>query len=80
MPKVLTIREAVERAKSEGFPISEYSLRRWLKVGAIPARKTGRRILLYYPNLIDFLKCQSGCDNPPPVSDTGYGVIRRIEP
>ena len=59
MREIVTIREAVARAKSEGLPISEYSLREWLKSGEIPARKAGNKTLLYYPNLIKYLQCEN---------------------
>lgn len=36
---VLTIREAVQRAKNEGMPVSEYTLRHWVKIGAVPVRR-----------------------------------------
>lgn len=62
MREIVTIREAVTRAKSEGLPISEYSLRGWIKNGEIPSRKAGNKTLLYYPNLIKYLQC-AGSDN-----------------
>ena len=65
MPNVVTIKEAVQRAKSEGLPISEFSLRRWIKTGAVPVRKAGSKMLLYYPNLVDFLTCANGGDIRP---------------
>ena len=34
MRDVLTIREAVQRSKDEGVPVSEYTLRRWGKDGS----------------------------------------------
>ena len=49
MSDVLTIPETLERARSEGLPVSEYSLRRWIKTGAIPSRNAGRKALVYYP-------------------------------
>ncbi len=58
MADVLTVREAVTRAKQEGFPVSEYSLRKWVRSGEIPARSAGNKILLYYPNLITYLTCE----------------------
>lgn len=33
MPDVVTVREAVQRAKADGFPISEYTLRQWIRPG-----------------------------------------------
>ncbi len=65
MTNVVTIREAVARARSEGLPVSEYTLRRWIKTGAIPIRNAGRKALLYYPALVRFLTCADGGDIPP---------------
>ena len=48
MGNILTIRQAVQRAKSEGLPVSEYTLRAWIKGGAIPVRTAGHKALLYY--------------------------------
>ena len=76
MGNVLTIREAVSRAKAEGVPVSEYTLRSWIKMGLIPVRLIGAKRLLYYPNLIRYLQCEDGGDIKP-VAETGPG-IRRI--
>lgn len=38
MPNMLTIRQAVERLKADGLPLSEYALRLLVKRGAIPVR------------------------------------------
>lgn len=73
MPDVVTIREAVQRAKSDGMPVSEYTLRQWVKTGEIPTRKAGTKILLYYPNLVSYL--QSGDEARPTAVASG---IRRI--
>ena len=62
MHDIVTIREAVARAKADGIPVSEYSLRSWIKSGAIPSRKAGNKTLLYYPNLIKYLQCSDGDD------------------
>lgn len=79
MADVVTVREAVARAKAEGLPLSEYSLRILLKTGAIPARIVGqgKKYLLYYPNLVRYLQCVDGCDNSPTAAETAG--IRRIE-
>ncbi len=63
MADVLTIREAVQRAKREGLPVSEYSLRGWVKSGSIPVRVAGHKALIFYPNLVSFLRCDDGSDN-----------------
>ena len=77
MPDVLTIRETVTRAKEEGIPISETALRRWVKSGAIPARKAGNKQLIYFPNLVKYLQCEDGGDNNP--ATVAAAGIRRIE-
>ena len=75
MPNVMTIRESVLRAKAEGLPVTEYTLRRWIKTGAIPVRTVGSKVLLYYPNLVTILRCDNGADNAPTV-----GAINGIRP
>lgn len=78
MTSVMTIREAVQRTKNDGIPISEYTLRRWIKSGAIPVRMVGQKVLLYYPNLVRYLQCEDGKDNQPVVVAATPG-IHRIE-
>ena len=76
MPNVLTIREAVQRAKSDGLPVSEHALRQWVKTGAIPARKVGQKALLFYPNLVRYLQCEDGADNKPATVAAAPGIRR----
>lgn len=77
MADVLTIKEAVQRSKNEGLPVSEYTLRRIVKSGLVPIRRVGQKTLLYYPNLVRYLTCADGADNTPGVAvPTG---IRRVD-
>ncbi len=76
MAEVLTVREAVERSRAEGIPISEYTLRLWVRRGKIPVRRVGQKILIYYPNLIRYLQCQDGADNKPPAELSVCGIRR----
>lgn len=78
MPDVLTIREAVQRAKDDDLPVSEYALRQWVRTGAIPTRKVGQKSLLYYPNVVRYLQCEDGCDNAPATVAAAPG-IRRLD-
>lgn len=78
MADVVTIREAVQRAKADGIPISEYTLRQWVKTGAVPTRKVGQKALLFYPNLVRFLQCEDGCDNAPATVAVAPG-IRQVD-
>lgn len=77
MADMLKTRPCVKRAQSEGYDISEYALRQWVRTGAIPARKVGNSFLIYYPNVVRFLQCADGCDNAPDELVLGSG-IRRI--
>lgn len=78
MPNVVTVREAVQRAKKDGFPISEYTLRQWIRTGAIPVRNAGVKILIFYPNLVRYLQCEDGGDNKP-ATVAGVPKIRRVD-
>ena len=77
MADVLTVREAVSRAKAEGLPVTEYTLRHWIKSGSVPVRTVGSKALLYYPNLVRFLSCADGADNAP--APQIVGGIRPVE-
>ena len=78
MPDVLTVRESVQRAKADGLTISEYTLRSWIRAGAIPTRKVGQKALIFYPNLVRFIQCNDGADNAAAPVQASSG-IRRIE-
>ena len=78
MPNVVTVREAVQRAKADGLPVTEYTIRRWIKTGAIPVRNGGCMALLFYPNLVRFLQCEDGADNVPATVGAAHG-IRRVD-
>ena len=75
MPNMVTIRQAVSRLKADGLPLTEYSLRMLVKRGAVPVRFIGQKALLYYPNIISYLRCEDGGDNIP--ASEVYGGIRR---
>lgn len=77
MADVLTIKEAVQRSKAEGLPVSEYTLRRIIWSGKVPIRQVGQKMLLYYPNLVRYLTCADGADNVPTV--TAPTGIRRVD-
>lgn len=60
MANVVSIREAARRAKEDELGIGEYTIRLWVKSGKLPVRFSGRKALIYYPGLVDFLR---GGDN-----------------
>lgn len=75
MPNMVTIRQAVSRLKADGLPLTEYSLRMLVKRGAVPVRFIGQKALLYYPNIISYLRCEDGGDNVPTTEANG-GIHR----
>ena len=72
-----TVPKLAQRAKAEGLPISEYTIRRLIKTGAIPARFVGPKPLVSYAALVRYFSCEDGCDNAPSALAVGTG-IRRI--
>ena len=50
------IKETCQRLKADGMPVPESALRRWVKEGLIPAMMSGKRVFLFYPNVVDALK------------------------
>ena len=62
---VLTVKQAAARARSEGLPVAECALRRWIKTGALPVRWAGNKALIYFPGLVAFL--QGEAQSEPPV-------------
>lgn len=73
-----TVPKLAQRAKAEGLPISEYTIRRLIKTGAIPARFVGPKPLVSYAALVRYFSCTDGCDNAPSALAVGTG-IRRID-
>lgn len=77
MADVMTIREAVKRAKGEGLPVSEYTLRRWVRDGVIPARMIGSKALIFYPNLVAYIRCDGGTPSTAEVDGSGISERKR---
>lgn len=76
-PDINTVPKLAKRAKADGLPISEYTIRRLIKTGALPARYIGPKPVASYSALVRYFSCEDGCDNPATViSATG---IRRID-
>lgn len=61
---ILKIRDAVARARENGMDISEYTLRRAIRSGQLPCRIVGRTYLISWQNLLNWVNCANGCDNP----------------
>lgn len=73
-----TVPNLAKRAKAEGLPISEYTIRRLIRQGTLPARYIGPKAVASYSALVRYFSCADGCDNAPSVMITGSG-IRRVE-
>lgn len=75
--QILTISETVSRAKIKGMPISEYTLRRAVRSGAIPCRVVGKTYLIAWQNVKRWLLCEDGQDNKPvDLAPTTAGICR----
>ena len=77
-PDINTVPRLAKRAKADGLPISEYTIRRLIKTGAIPARYIGPKPLASYSAILRYFQCLDGCDNAPAATATGSN-IRRID-
>lgn len=73
-----TVPKLAQRAKADGLPISEYTIRRLIKTGALPARYIGPKPVASYSALVRYFSCEDGCDNAPDTVISGPG-IRRID-
>lgn len=71
-PDILSIAKTAERCKSEGIPLSEKALRRFVKTGDIPSIQTGKKALLFFPNVRRFIETGNEAREPE------QGKIRRI--
>lgn len=76
--QLVTIREAVWYSKEDRIPVTEYTLRSWVKAGIIPTRQIGKKHLLYYPTLVQYIRCGNDPIGAPVPETTTHG-IRPIE-
>lgn len=79
MCQLLTIQETVARSRKAGLPVSEYTLRRLLRTGAIPHRQVGGKYLIFWPNVERYLTCADGPTVPAPGDLPVVSGIRRID-
>lgn len=72
MHDIVSIQQAVARARENGIPLSEYALRLWIRQGRVPIRKVGTKALVSYSRLVSYISCEDGMgDNPPPAQLAG---------
>ena len=53
---ILSIPKTAARCKAEGIPLPEKAIRRFVKDGSLLSIKTGTKTLIYFPNVIEFIK------------------------
>ena len=62
--KVGTIRDIHKRLNDEGYNISEYALRLWIKRGLLHAAYSGKKALIAYANVLELLGDKTGVSTP----------------
>ena len=62
--KVGTTQQIVRQLHQEGYQISEYALRRWVAEGTIPSVSSGKKRLLVYAHVIEYLTTGSVAPKP----------------
>ena len=75
-PDINTEPKLAKRAKADGLPISEYTIRRLIKQGLIPARYIGPKPVASYSALVRYFSCEDGADNSPTAVISGPGISR----
>ena len=60
---VLDIQGIVAKAKQDGLPITEYTLRRAIRSGSIPCRIVGKKYFISWDNFVKWITCENGSDN-----------------
>ena len=73
-----TIRVIRRRLVDEGYPISEYALRQWVKKGTLPAVYSGNRAFITYANVIKVLECATTAAPSLPTSNTGHPTSQNL--
>ena len=52
---IATIRNTAARCREEGIPVGEKTLRRWVEEQKLPEVGSGRKIVVSWRNLMDYL-------------------------
>lgn len=56
VPKLDTIKNTLTRLRAAGYLISEASLRGWVRSGKIRHIPQGKKALIYFTDVVDFLE------------------------
>lgn len=71
---LLSISQTLQRAKERGIGCTEYGLRRWVRSGELPSRKSGNKSLIYWPAFVQFV---TGEQEKAPCANTNQNVAQR---
>lgn len=72
--QVGTIRQIHQRLHDEGYLVSQYTLRQWVKTGVLPAVFVGSKALISFANVVGILDNSlppGSTVNPHPKSNPG---------
>lgn len=53
--KAGTIGQIHQRLVADGYRISQYALRQWVKDGTIPSVRSGKKVFITYAHVVEFL-------------------------
>lgn len=53
--KAGTIRQTIRQLQQDGYQVSEYALRRWVREGIIPSVCSGAKRFITYANVVEYL-------------------------
>ena len=65
MNEIQNIQDTLRSAHENGIPLTEYTLRRAIRSGALPCRIVGRTYFISWSNVMKWLMCEDGADNTP---------------
>ncbi len=80
MNDIQNIQDTLQSAHENGIPLTEYTLRRAIKSGALPCRIVGRTYFISWSNVMKWLMCEDGADNTPSPSNicSNENKVRKI--
>ena len=55
---VMNIKQTVERANASGINISEYTLRRAIRMKELPCKVIGRTYLIHWDSFLRWISCE----------------------
>lgn len=55
---VMNMKQTVERAKASGINISEYTLRRAIRMKELPCKVIGRTYLIHWESFLRWISCE----------------------